>query len=91
MIPNRMIFLPHQVDKTRLAITRTIITRMGAPLTLHFTFGYNLSQQQPKWRNRQTRTTQNRVPSGMRVRFPPSALAVHIMVAKIMLSLVGSL
>ena len=27
----------------------------------------------PKWRNRQTRTTQNRVPSGMWVRFPPSA------------------
>src|SRR5512143_3831864 len=28
----------------------------------------------PKWRNRQTRTTQNRVPSGLWVRFPPSAL-----------------
>jgi hypothetical protein len=50
-----------------------IITRIDAPLNFHFTFGYNLSQQQPKWRNRQTRTTQNRVPSGMWVRFPPSA------------------
>jgi hypothetical protein len=30
----------------------------------------------PEWRNWQTRTTQNRVPlGGMRVRFPPSALA----------------
>src|SRR5574340_61713 len=28
----------------------------------------------PKWRNWQTRTTQNRVPSGLWVRFPPSAL-----------------
>ena len=27
----------------------------------------------PKWRNRQTRATQNRVPTGMWVRFPPSA------------------
>ena len=27
----------------------------------------------PKWRNWQTRATQNRVPTGMRVRFPPSA------------------
>jgi hypothetical protein len=34
---------------------------------------YN-SRRLPKWRNRQTRTTQNRVPlGGMRVRFPPSA------------------
>ncbi len=28
----------------------------------------------PEWRNRQTRTTQTRVPSGVWVRFPPSAL-----------------
>ena len=27
----------------------------------------------PEWRNWQTRTTQNRVPSGVWVRFPPSA------------------
>ena len=27
----------------------------------------------PKWRNWQTRTTQTRVPSGVWVRFPPSA------------------
>jgi hypothetical protein len=27
----------------------------------------------PEWRNWQTRTTQNRVPSGMWVQFPPSA------------------
>jgi hypothetical protein len=74
MIPSRMIFLPLQVNKTCLDITKTIITRMDAPLNFHFTFGYNLSQHQPKWRNRQTRTTQNRVPKGMRVRFPPSAL-----------------
>ena len=30
----------------------------------------------PKWRNWQTRTTQNRVPSGVRVRLPPSALLI---------------
>ncbi len=30
--------------------------------------------EQPKWRNWQTRTTQTRVPSGVWVRFPPSAL-----------------
>ena len=30
--------------------------------------------EKPKWRNWQTRTTQTRVPSGVWVRFPPSAL-----------------
>src|SRR5512141_3104234 len=36
--------------------------------------GLVILRVQPKWRNRQTRTTQNRVPSGLWVRFPPSAL-----------------
>src|SRR5512139_3429632 len=35
-------------------------------------FDYTLPRK-PEWRNRQTRTTQNRVPSGVWVRFPPSA------------------
>ena len=32
----------------------------------------------PKWRNWQTRTTQTRVPSGVWVRFPPSALVIPL-------------
>jgi hypothetical protein len=36
----------------------------------------------PEWRNRQTRTTQNRVPKGMWVRFPPSALKLYFALGK---------
>jgi hypothetical protein len=32
----------------------------------------------PEWRNWQTRTTQNRVPSGVRVQFPPSAQEIIV-------------
>ena len=32
---------------------------------------YTFFALEPKWRNRQTRAIQNRVPSGVRVRFPP--------------------
>src|SRR5512146_678062 len=51
-------------------------------LDLVWGVGYTLTRK-PKWRNRQTRTTQNRVPSGLWVRFPPSALynSLHLLTA----------
>jgi hypothetical protein len=42
-------------------------------LRLDLTCSLGYTSNQPKWRNWQTRATQNRVPSGVWVRLPPSA------------------
>src|SRR5512137_1575831 len=66
------------------ALNRVVFPDWGRPMIPSFILTLCLGvvyfgalKNKPEWRNRQTRTTQNRVPKGMWVRFPPSALKLY--------------